>query len=199
LSFARQRTTINPTFFAAGQAMKQHPTSTSSDDQNARAGSCSGRRKRREKMLEASEIRLLMLHFLAQNAAHGYELIKSVEELSKGEYSPSPGIIYPNLTLLEEMEAIQVVDAQATRKAYRLTAAGEAHLAENRETVSSLITRLSTLAILVNNRSIPAVEQAIHGLKVALNRRLAQEDISEAALQTLIKALHDAAEKITLS
>ncbi|MEN4790391.1 PadR family transcriptional regulator [Pantoea agglomerans] len=179
--------------------MKQHPTSTSSDDQTARAGGCSGRRKRREKMLEASEIRLLMLHFLAQNAAHGYELIKSVEELSKGEYSPSPGIIYPNLTLLEEMEAIQVVDAQATRKAYRLTAAGEAHLAENRETVSSLITRLSTLAILVNNRSIPAVEQAIHGLKVALNRRLAQEDISEAALQTLIKALHDAAEKITLS
>lgn len=179
--------------------MKQHPTSTSSDDQTTRAGSCSGRRKRREKMLEASEIRLLMLHFLAQNAAHGYELIKSVEELSKGEYSPSPGIIYPNLTLLEEMEAIQVVDAQATRKAYRLTAAGEAQLAENRETVSSLITRLSTLAILVNNRSIPAVEQAIHGLKVALNRRLAQEDISEAALQTLIKALHDAAEKITLS
>jgi DNA-binding PadR family transcriptional regulator len=199
LSFARQRTTINSTFFAAGQAMKQHPTSTSSDDQTARAGGCSGRRKRREKMLEASEIRLLMLHFLAQNAAHGYELIKSVEELSKGEYSPSPGIIYPNLTLLEEMEAIQVVDAQATRKAYRLTAAGEAQLAENRETVTSLITRLSTLAILVNNRSIPAVEQAIHGLKVALNRRLAQEDISEAALQTLIKALHDAAEKITHS
>ncbi|MGP6466722.1 PadR family transcriptional regulator [Pantoea agglomerans] len=179
--------------------MKQYPTSTSSDDQTARAGSCSGRRKRREKMLEASEIRLLMLHFLAQNAAHGYELIKSVEELSKGEYSPSPGIIYPNLTLLEEMEAIQVVDAQATRKAYRLTASGEAQLAENRETVTSLITRLSTLAILVNNRSIPAVEQAIHGLKVALNRRLAQEDISEAALQTLIKALHDAAEKITHS
>lgn len=176
--------------------MKPHPTSTLSDDQTARAGGCSGRRKRREKMLEASEIRLLMLHFLAQNAAHGYELIKSVEELSKGEYSPSPGIIYPNLTLLEEMEAIQVVDAQATRKAYRLTAAGEMQLADNSETVTSLIARLSTLAILVNNRSIPAVEQAIHGLKVALNRRLAQEDISDAALQTLIKALHDAADKI---
>ncbi|ORM77281.1 transcriptional regulator [Pantoea deleyi] len=175
--------------------MKPYPTSTSSD---AQAG-CGGRRKRREKMLEASEIRLLMLHFLEQRAAHGYELIKSVEELSKGEYSPSPGIIYPNLTLLEEMEAIQVVDAQATRKAYRLTPAGRAQLAEQRETVLSLIARLSSLAVLVNNRSIPAVEQAIHGLKVALNRRLAQEDISDAALQTLIQALHDAAEKITRS
>lgn len=179
--------------------MKQHPNSTSSDGQSGHAGGCGGRRKRREKMLEASEIRLLMLHFLAQNAAHGYELIKSVEELSKGEYSPSPGIIYPNLTLLEEMEAIEVVDTKATRKAYRLTTAGEDQLADNRETVSGLITRLSTLAILVNNRSIPAVEEAIHGLKTALNRRLAQEDISEAALQTLIKALHDAAEKITHS
>ncbi|PZL93373.1 transcriptional regulator [Pantoea graminicola] len=173
--------------------MKPYPTSTSSD---AQAG-CGGRRKRREKMLEASEIRLLMLHFLEQRAAHGYELIKSVEELSKGEYSPSPGIIYPNLTLLEEMEAIQVVDAQATRKAYRLTPAGRAQLVEQREMVLSLIARLSSLAVLVNNRSIPAVEQAIHGLKVALNRRLAQEDISDAALQTLIQALHDAAEKIT--
>ncbi|MFV9669977.1 PadR family transcriptional regulator [Pantoea sp. KXB25] len=173
--------------------MKPYPTSTSSD---AQAG-CGGRRKRREKMLEASEIRLLMLHFLEQRAAHGYELIKSVEELSKGEYSPSPGIIYPNLTLLEEMEAIQVVDAQATRKAYRLTPAGRAQLAEQRDMVLSLIARLSSLAVLVNNRSIPAVEQAIHGLKVALNRRLAQEDISDAALQTLIQALHDAAEKIT--
>lgn len=175
--------------------MKPYPTSTPSD---AQAG-CGGRRKRREKMLEASEIRLLMLHFLELRAAHGYELIKSVEELSKGEYSPSPGIIYPNLTLLEEMEAIQVVDAQATRKAYRLTPAGKAQLADQRETVSGLIVRLSSLAVLVNNRRIPAVEQAIHGLKVALNRRLAQEDISDAALQTLIQALHDAAEKITRS
>ncbi len=75
--------------------MKQHPTSTSSDDQTARAGSCSGRRKRREKMLEASEIRLLMLHFLAQNAAHGYELIKSVEELSKESIRPVRGSFTP--------------------------------------------------------------------------------------------------------
>jgi len=179
--------------------MKQHSISSLSDERPARAGDCSGRRKRREKMLEASEIRVLMLHFLALNAAHGYELIKSVEELSKGEYSPSPGIIYPNLTLLEETGMIQVLDAQATRKAYRLTAAGEAILADNRERVARLITRLSSLAVLVNNRSIPAVEQAIHALKTAVNGRLAQQDISSATLQTLISALHDAAEKITHS
>ncbi|HBZ17320.1 MAG TPA: transcriptional regulator [Pantoea sp.] len=161
---------------------------------------CAGaRKKRRERMLDASDIRLLMLHFLANGSAHGYELIKSVEELSKGEYSPSPGIIYPNLTLLEEMDAIRVVDAQASRKAYALNESGSALLAENRDSVEAIIERLTSLAILVNNRNIPQVEQAIHLIKHTLNHRLAQEDISAEALERVISALHDAAEKIAKS
>ncbi|MFJ5161244.1 PadR family transcriptional regulator [Pantoea sp. NPDC088449] len=161
---------------------------------------CAGaRKKRRERMLDASDIRLLMLHFLANGSAHGYELIKSVEELSKGEYSPSPGIIYPNLTLLEEMDAIRVVDAQASRKAYALNESGSALLAENRDSVEAIIERLTSLAILVNNRNIPQVEQAIHLIKYTLNHRLAQEDISAEALERVISALHDAAEKIAKS
>ncbi|MEA5104912.1 MULTISPECIES: PadR family transcriptional regulator [unclassified Pantoea] len=161
---------------------------------------CAGaRKKRRERMLDASDIRLLMLHFLANSSAHGYELIKSVEELSKGEYSPSPGIIYPNLTLLEEMDAIRVVDAQASRKAYALNESGVALLAENRDNVDAIIERLTSLAILVNNRSIPQVEQAIHLIKHTLNHRLAQEDISAESLEIVIEALHQAAEKIANS
>ncbi|MDT8850570.1 PadR family transcriptional regulator [Pantoea dispersa] len=166
----------------------------------AQRASCAGaRRKRRERMLDASDIRLLMLHFLASGAAHGYELIKSVEELSKGEYSPSPGIIYPNLTLLEEMDAIRVVDAQATRKAYALNDAGRVLLAENGENVAVIIGRLTSLAILVNNRSIPQVEQAIHTLRYTLNHRLSQEQISPATVEIVVAALQDAAEKIANS
>jgi len=179
--------------------MKQDSAFSCHRDSAPRSGSCGGRRKRREKMLDASDIRLLMLHFLGLNAAHGYELIKSVEELSKGEYSPSPGIIYPNLTLLEEMDAIRVVDAQASRKAYALKAAGRALLEENREHIASLIERLTSLAILVNNRSIPDVDQAIHQMKAALNSRLSQEDISEETLQSIISTLNEAAKKITTS
>jgi len=161
---------------------------------------CTGaRKKRRERMLDASDIRLLMLHFLAISSAHGYELIKSVEELSKGEYSPSPGIIYPNLTLLEEMDAIRVVDAQASRKAYALNEGGEALLAENRDNVNAIIERLTSLAILVNNRSIPQVEQANQLNKHTLNDRLGQEGISDDALKIVISALQEAAEKIAKS
>lgn len=162
-------------------------------------GGCGGRRKRREKMLDASDIRLLMLHFLAQNDAHGYELIKSIEELSKGEYSPSPGIIYPNLTLLEEMDAIRVVDSQASRKAYTLNAAGRALLAEQQAPVEHIIERLSSLAILVNNRSIPDIDHAIHRMRSVLNNRLSQEAISAEALENIVDALNAAADKIAAS
>lgn len=157
------------------------------------------RRKRREKILDASDIRLLLLHFLSHNAAHGYELIKAVEELSKGEYSPSPGIIYPNLQLLEEMEYIAVVDAQATRKAYRLEQKGAEQLQQHAAALVTIIERLSTLAILVNNRSLPDVDRAIHNMKTALNVRLSQEAISQQSLFVIIDALDDAAKKIERS
>ncbi|MBD8105543.1 PadR family transcriptional regulator [Erwinia persicina] len=158
-----------------------------------------GRRKRREKIVDASDIRLLLLHFLRQRPAHGYELIKAIEELSKGEYTPSPGIIYPNLTLLEEMECIAVVDPLAERKAYRLEAAGQAQLAQHQPAVTAIVQRLSTLAVLVNNRSLPDVERAIHNMKTALNVRLSQDGLSQQTLFAIIDALDEAAKKIERS
>lgn len=158
-----------------------------------------GRRKRREKMLDAADIRLLVLHFLSLNPAHGYELIKAIEELSKGEYTPSPGIIYPNLTLLEEMECIAVLDAQATRKAYRLIDKGFELLQQEQAALEIIVQRLTSMAVLVNNRSLPDVERAIHNMKTALNVRLSQEGISQDALYAIIDALDDAAKKIERS
>lgn len=156
-------------------------------------------RKRREKMLDAGDIRLLMLHFIAQGTAHGYELIKSIEDLSKGEYTPSPGIIYPNLSLLEEMDFIRVTDPQAGRKAFSLTSEGERQLRQNQEAVLLIISRLSSLAVLVNNRSIPEVERAIHNMKMALHTRLSQTSLSQQTLHQIIDALDEAAKKIERS
>ena len=179
--------------------MKQQRDFPMQSDSAHRSMCAGARKKRRERMLDASNIRLLMLHFLANGSAHGYELIKSVEELSKGEYSPSPGIIYPNLTLLEENDAIRVVDAQVSRKAYALTDTGAALLAENRACVEAIIQRLTSLAILVDNRSISEVEQAIHAIRHMLNHRLSQEQLSPETLAIVVAALHEAAEKIAQS
>lgn len=150
-------------------------------------------------MLDAGDIRLLFLHFLSLKPAHGYELIKAVEELSKGEYTPSPGIIYPNLTLLEEMECIAVVDAGSARKSYRLEPKGAEALQQNASALAAILQRLSSLAVLVNNRSLPDVERAIHNMKTALNIRLSQEGLSQQTLYAIIDALDEAAKKIERS
>ncbi|PKH22357.1 transcriptional regulator [Enterobacterales bacterium CwR94] len=150
-------------------------------------------------MLDAGDLRLLILHFLAKGPAHGYELIKAIEDLSKGEYSPSPGMIYPNLTQLEESGFILAVDEEAARKAYRLHAAGADWLAANQTACDEVTSRLNALAILVDNRSRPEVERAINNMRSALNTRLAQADISRDSLHALIDALDEAAKKIERS
>ncbi|WP_034914777.1 PadR family transcriptional regulator [Erwinia sp. 9145] len=154
------------------------------------------RRKRREKMLDAGDIRLLMLHFIGQGAAHGYELIKSVEDLSRGEYTPSAGIVYPNLTLLEDANCISAVDPHASRKTWQLEEAGRRQLAENQPLLRDIVSRLTSLAVLVNNRSIPEVERAIYNFKTALNAQLSQQNLSQEKLHKIIDTLDEAAKKI---
>lgn len=184
-------------FIMLRQAMKD--SAQTSQDPAQREACAKVRRKRREKMLDASDIRLLILHFISQGAAHGYELIKSIEELSKGEYSPSPGIIYPNLTLLEEMDCIRVNDPQASRKSYHLASEGQQQLLQAQADLQTIIGRLTSMAVLVNNRSIPDIERAIHNMKMALNSRLSQPELPQSTLYTIIDALDEAAKKIERS
>ena len=159
----------------------------------------SHQRRRREKMLDAAEIRLLILSFLHQQPAHGYELIKSIETLAQGEYSPSPGIIYPALMLLEEMDAIVPQDPEAGRKIYRLTGYGEQFLNDGEQQLQDILMRLKTLAVIGTNRRIPQIERAVHNLKMALNTRLAETEISLETRYAIIDALDDAAKRIERS
>ncbi|MBK0002169.1 PadR family transcriptional regulator [Erwinia sp. S38] len=179
--------------------MKRPQFPFTSSDSEPRTACVSQRKKRREKMLDGSDIRLLVLHFLSQGDAHGYELIKAIEDLSKGEYTPSPGIIYPSLTLLEETAMIAAIDPQAARKAYRLEPQGRDWLQRNQPDLVIIMQRLSSLAVLVHNRSVPEVERAIHNMKTALNSRLSQQDISQETLYAIVDALDEAAKKIERS
>jgi len=162
-------------------------------------GNLEGRaRHRREKLFDANDIRLLILYFLSQNSAHGYELIKSIEALAKGEYVPSPGIIYPNLALLEEMGSIYT-ENQTGKKAWRLTDEGKATLEQQPEEVRSILERLESLGVLGGNRRIPEVQRAIHNFKIALNSKLANSDIPQETLYKIIDTLDQAAKDIERS
>jgi DNA-binding PadR family transcriptional regulator len=95
--------------------------------------------------LIAADLQLLILALLEEKPRHGYELIKELEERSGGFYAPSPGVIYPALTYLEEL-GFASVETTGTKKLYNITAEGLAHLEENRKTVEGMMSDLEHIS-----------------------------------------------------
>ncbi|HEY1900460.1 MAG TPA: PadR family transcriptional regulator [Steroidobacteraceae bacterium] len=94
--------------------------------------------------LGSADLQLLLLALLAEKPSHGYELIKALEERSSGYYAPSPGMVYPALTYLEELGHASV-EPEGTRKLYSATAAGLQHLADNRAALDTLLAQLQQI------------------------------------------------------
>jgi len=91
--------------------------------------------------LGAEDLQLIILALLAEKPAHGYEIIKALSERSSGFYSPSPGMVYPALTYLEEI-GFASVEADGTRKLYQITEAGRGHLEQSRDVADTILARL---------------------------------------------------------
>jgi DNA-binding PadR family transcriptional regulator len=94
--------------------------------------------------LAAADLQLVILALLAETPSHGYELIKAVEERSGGFYLPSPGVIYPALTYLEEIGYV-TVEAEGAKKRYHITDSGRQHLEQNRATVDAMLSELERI------------------------------------------------------
>lgn len=88
--------------------------------------------------LASADLQLLILGLLADKPRHGYEIIKALEDRSKGFYVPSPGMVYPALTYLEEI-GHATIEAEGNRKRYHLTAAGQEFLDTNRSRADALL------------------------------------------------------------
>ncbi|HEF4754371.1 PadR family transcriptional regulator [Burkholderia multivorans] len=99
----------------------------------------------RGRQFTSDDLQLLLLALLAEQPSHGYELIKALDTRSSGFYSPSPGMVYPALTYLEEVGYV-ASQAEGNRKRYALTDAGRTHLDAQRERVDTLFARLTHLA-----------------------------------------------------
>jgi DNA-binding PadR family transcriptional regulator len=94
------------------------------------------------KMLASGDLQLIILALLSEKPRHGYEIIKRVEEHSSGTYSPSPGMVYPALTYLEEM-GYATSESDGAKKLYRITEAGTKQLNENRAAVEEILEQLA--------------------------------------------------------
>ena len=93
----------------------------------------------------AGDLQLVVLHLISQRPRHGYEIIKAIEEMSFGFYSPSPGVIYPALTYLEELGYASVT-AEGTKKLYEITPEGQAYLDQNRAALDQMLEQVAWVA-----------------------------------------------------
>jgi DNA-binding PadR family transcriptional regulator len=131
-----------------------------------------GARRGGGRPLGHGDLKLLLLALIEQQPRHGYELIRTIEEMFMGQYSPSPGAVYPTLTMLEEMGYALVENEQGGRKLYAITADGRAYLEANRAAVEAIIERTRESARLFAKLSIPmSVRKAMHALKHAVLMR----------------------------
>src|SRR5512139_3509978 len=164
------------------------------DDGKGRGG---GRRGRdRKRMFEGGELRLVVLKLIADEPRHGYELIKAIEEMTGGEYAPSPGIVYPTLTMLEDMGLIAEAKSKTTKKVYEATDEGRAHLEENSEEVEDLIDRLEGHGQKRRRGQRPEIGRAIGNLMTALRNRVVHDGWNEQLLEEVVDILDEAAQRI---
>ncbi|KJV08720.1 PadR family transcriptional regulator, partial [Elstera litoralis] len=144
------------------------------------------------------DLRWLALDLIAQQPRHGYEVIKAIEDAFNGHYAPSPGAVYPMLTLLEEMGFI-ASEAQGAKKLYRLTDAGRAEIEANAAAIGAARERLSDALARFGGAPAPELLRAMDNLRAALRVRLAKGEISASALTTITSALDRAASEIERS
>ena len=153
---------------------------------------------RARRMLVQGDLRLVALSFIAEAPRHGYEIIKLVEEKTADWYSPSPGIVYPTLTYLEEAGYV-TASTEGSKKLYAITDEGRAYLDANRELVNVVLDRLTALGERVNRwrrttrgerdqrRNLPPlVEAALDHVRETVGKRLEGDAEAEAHLVEIL-------------
>src|SRR3954470_17388396 len=157
----------------------------------------SGRRGRRSRrMFESGELRLVLLKLIVDEPRHGYDLIRAIEDLTGGEYAPSPGVVYPTLTLLQDMGHIEEAAGKGPRKPFQATDEGRKELEERADEVEALLERLRELAPREENMAGPAIGRAVKNLMTALGHRLRSEGFDEELFLEIAAILDEAAQKI---
>jgi DNA-binding PadR family transcriptional regulator len=139
------------------------------------------------------DLRLVILNLIAEKPRHGYEIIKAIEEQVGGAYSPSPGVIYPTLTLLEELGHVTVTSGEGGKKLHTITPEGQAYLEAYRPAVQALVARMEEAGRTHGGGPAPQILRAMENLKVALRLRLARGPLDETQVNAVAAAIDAAA------
>ena len=150
---------------------------------------------REGRMFDSGELRLAILALIAEKPRHGYEVIKALSERVGGDYSPSPGVVYPTLTMLEDMGYAKASVDEAGRKLYAITPEGQSFLAENKAQVDAMFARFDG-----DNQADMAgagsVLRAMLNLRASVKLRLRGRQATREQVQAIADVLDEAAKKI---
>ena len=148
------------------------------------------------RMFDHGDLKFVVLALIAEQPRHGYEIIKEIEHRVGGAYAPSPGVIYPTLTMLEDMGLAEQVASEGAKKLYAITEQGKAELEANKAGVDALFERISAARETFAGGRAPQIVRAMENLKLALRLRFERGPLSEAEVQKVTAALDAAAQAI---
>jgi DNA-binding PadR family transcriptional regulator len=168
---------------------------TSSVSERSSLGNPRHRRGSGRRMFDSGELRLLLLLLLEAGPRHGYDIIREIENRTGGEYSPSPGVVYPTLTHLEELGFAAGQASEATKRLYAITEAGLTHLNENRAGAEVAAARLETVRKKREAVDSGPVFRAMGNLKTVLRERLVDAG-DKQVLFDVAEIIDEAARKI---
>jgi len=161
-----------------------------------RGGGFDPRMGGRERLFDAGDVRLVVLKLLSEQPSYGYQLIKTMEERLAGGYTPSAGVIYPTLTLLEEEGLASVATSEANRKVYSVTPQGLEYLAANKDRIDELFERLEETGRGFRHGRSPELMKAMHNLRGAIMARVFRGNATPEQIAKITEAVNAAARAI---
>ncbi|MFZ2007033.1 MAG: PadR family transcriptional regulator [Stellaceae bacterium] len=154
---------------------------------------------RARRFFDHGDLRYVLLGLIAEQPRHGYELIKAIEEKFGGLYSPSPGVVYPTLTLLEELGYIRPQGDDGTRKQFAVTQEGSEFLAANRVVVDQIFARMAEVTRTYGGGPAPEIRRALQNLEAALAIRLGRGPLGADEVRAVTTILDRAAGEVERS
>jgi DNA-binding PadR family transcriptional regulator len=155
-----------------------------------------GGRGGRERHFDNGELRFVILKLIADKPSYGYEIIKEIEERLSGAYAPSPGVVYPTLTMLEEEGYATVSSAEGSKKLYAATERGLEYLEENKVILKAIFGRMEKAGKVFGRGRSPQIMRAIMNLRYALKIRTERGNLSAEQIRKVAEAIDAAARVI---
>lgn len=153
----------------------------------------------RGRFFESGDLRFVILRLIAEKPRYGYQIIKAIEEKLGGSYAPSPGVVYPTLTLLEELGYVTVATGEGTKKLHTITPEGLAALEANKPAIDSLFERMEQTGAAFGRGRSPQIMRAIENFRMALRMKTSHASLTEEQIRKIVEAIDGAARQIEQS